>query len=217
MKLDIIPALRNRSDGPRFAESLCRDGGSRFSRRSNLRSGIHPAINGKIRPGNVRGLRTGDERHRGGDLINMPVAVERGGGLLRHLSPFCSCSAFLSLRNLKLETTLGEEHHWAVLPPSTRYDAPVMNDALSDARNRMVWAISSGLPTRLSGTVAARAAFLSLVPVKPFSIPVSIGPGATMLTRTPEEAASRPADLVSPSTACLLAAYTDAPAAPVRP
>jgi hypothetical protein len=26
-------------------------------------SGIHSAINGKIRPGNVRGLRTGDERH----------------------------------------------------------------------------------------------------------------------------------------------------------
>jgi hypothetical protein len=48
MRLDIIPALRNRSDSPRFAESLCRDGGSRFPRRSNLRSGIHPAINGKI-------------------------------------------------------------------------------------------------------------------------------------------------------------------------
>jgi hypothetical protein len=64
-----------------------------------------------------------------------------------------------------------------------------MNDALSDARNMMVWAISSGLPTRLSGTVAARPAFLSAVPVKRFSIPVSIGPGATMLTRTPEEAA----------------------------
>src|SRR6267143_7613 len=52
---------------------------------------------------------------------------------------------------------------------------------------------------------------------KRFSIPVSIGPGATMLTRTPEEAASRAADLVSPSTACLLAAYTDAPAAPLWP
>src|ERR1700730_2780291 len=82
-----------------------------------------------------------------------------------------------------------EENHRAVLPPSTRYDAPVTNDALSDARNMMVWAISSGLPTRLSGTVAAKPAFLSAVPVNRFSIPVSIGPGATMLTRTPEEAA----------------------------
>src|ERR1700686_804715 len=107
--------------------------------------------------------------------------------------------------------------YWAVLPPSTRYDAPVMNDALSDARNIMVWAISSGLPTRLSGTVAAKLAFLSSVPVKRFSIPVSIGPGATMLTRTPDAAASSAADLVSPSTACLLAEYTEAPAAPVWP
>src|SRR5947207_9186655 len=101
------------------------------------------------------------------------------------------------------------------LPPSTRYDAPVMNDALSDARKTMVSAISSGLPTRLSGTVAARPAFLSSVPVKRFSIPVSIGPGATMLTRTPDEAASSAADLVSPSTACLLAEYKDAPAAQI--
>ena len=52
-----------------------------------------------------------------------------------------------------------------------------MNEALSDARNVMVLAISSGVPTRLSGTVAARLAFLSAVPVKRFSIPVSTGPG----------------------------------------
>jgi hypothetical protein len=69
----------------------------------------------------------------------------------------------------------------------------------------------------LSGTVAARPAFLSSVPVKRFNIPVSIGPGATMLTRTPEEASSSAADLVSPSSACLLAEYMDAPAAPVWP
>src|SRR6058998_1070896 len=47
-------------------------------------SGIHPAINGEIRAGNVRGLWTGDERHQRGDLINAPIAVERCGGLLRH-------------------------------------------------------------------------------------------------------------------------------------
>jgi hypothetical protein len=47
-------------------------------------SGIHSAINGKIRPGNVGGLRTGDERHQGGDLFNMPISVERCGGLLRY-------------------------------------------------------------------------------------------------------------------------------------
>src|ERR1700738_1889810 len=47
-------------------------------------SGIHSAINGQIRPGNVRGLRTGDERHHRSDFINMPITVERCGGLLRH-------------------------------------------------------------------------------------------------------------------------------------
>ena len=38
-----------------------------------------------------------------------------------------------------------------------------------------------------------------------------------MLSRTPDAAASSAADFVSPSTACLFAAYTDAPAAPVWP
>src|SRR5712692_9770553 len=45
--------------------------------------GIHSPINGEIRPGNVRGLWTGDERHQRGDLIDTPIAVKRGGGLLR--------------------------------------------------------------------------------------------------------------------------------------
>src|ERR1700746_908673 len=34
-------------------------------------SGVHSTIHGKIRPGNVRGLWTGDERHQCSDLINM--------------------------------------------------------------------------------------------------------------------------------------------------
>ena len=51
----------------------------------------------------------------------------------------------------------------------------------------------------------ARSAQISFaVPVKRLSIPVSMGPGATALTRTPEPAASSAADLVMPSTACLL-------------
>src|SRR5882757_7850198 len=106
-----------------------------------------------------------------------------------------------SLKGFEAATRYGDEAHRADFPPSTRYDAPVMNDALSDARNMMVWAISSGLPIRLSGTVAASPAFLSAVPVKRLSIPVSMGPGATRLMRTPDAAASNAADLVSPSTA----------------
>src|SRR5258707_3980477 len=75
---------------------------------------------------------------------------------------------------------------------------PVMNDARSEAANRMASAISSGLPARLSGTPATRPAFLSALPVMRSSIAVSIGPGATALTRTPNAAPSSAADLVKP-------------------
>src|SRR5438552_3198019 len=47
----------------------------------------------------------------------------------------------------------------------------------------MARAISSGSATRPSGTPVASAAFLSAVPVKRVSIAVSVGPGATALTR----------------------------------
>src|SRR5258707_10297458 len=47
-------------------------------------SGVHSPIDRKIRPCNVRGLRTGDERHHRCDLINAAIAVESCGGLLRH-------------------------------------------------------------------------------------------------------------------------------------
>src|SRR5882672_3820906 len=53
-------------------------------RRLNLRLSIHPTIHGKIRPGNIRGLRTGDERHHRSDFINASVTVECCGGLLRY-------------------------------------------------------------------------------------------------------------------------------------
>jgi hypothetical protein len=82
---------------------------------------------------------------------------------------------------------------------------PVMNDALLEATNTMASAISSGRPARFSGTPATRPALRSALPVKRSSIAVSTGPGATALTRTPNAAASSAADLVRPSTACLLA------------
>src|SRR3981189_1226014 len=92
----------------------------------------------------------------------------------------------------------------AVLPPSTVSICPVMNDAFSEARKTTARATSAGSPTRPSGTVFTSAAFLSAVPVKRLSMPVSIGPGATALMRNPELATSRAADFVMPSTACLL-------------
>src|ERR1700687_2895931 len=45
---------------------------------------IHSAIHGKIRSRDVGGFRTGDKRRHCGDLLNMPIAVERGGCLLRY-------------------------------------------------------------------------------------------------------------------------------------
>src|SRR6266446_9055071 len=56
----------------------------RLNLRSSLASGIHSAVHGKIRAGNVRGLRSGDKRHHRGDLIHTPVTIKRCGGLLRH-------------------------------------------------------------------------------------------------------------------------------------
>src|SRR5216684_3805330 len=100
----------------------------------------------------------------------------------------------------------GSRDYPADFPPSTKRTCPVVKDALLEARNTTALAISSGLPTRWSGTAPTRPAFRSALPVKRLSIAVSVGPGATALTRTPEPAASSAADLVKPSTACLLAA-----------
>src|ERR1700722_5693493 len=88
-----------------------------------------------------------------------------------------------------------EHHHDAVFPPLTAMIWPVMNEALAEATKTMASAISSGLPARFSGTPATKRS----------SIAVSIGPGAIALTRTPNVAPSSAADLVNPSTACLLA------------
>jgi len=63
-----------------------------------------------------------------------------------------------------------------------------------------------GQTCALSGTRETNAALLSSLRVNRFSIPVSMGPGATTLTRTPDPATSNAAALVRPSTACLLAA-----------
>jgi hypothetical protein len=42
-------------------------------------SGIHSAINSKIRAGNVGRLLTGNERDDRSDLVNIPIAVSRNG------------------------------------------------------------------------------------------------------------------------------------------
>src|SRR4029077_8982114 len=112
---------------------------------------------------------------------------------------------------------LQPSNYSASIPPSTAMDAPVMYEASAEATKAITCAISSGVARRLTGTVETSAALLSSVSVKRVSIPVSVVPGATTFTRTPLPATSSAADLVIPSTACLLATYTDAPAAPTLP
>src|SRR6267142_5496986 len=47
------------------------------------RSGVHAAIDCQVRAGDVRRIRTGDERHHRGDIVHMAIAVECSRGLLR--------------------------------------------------------------------------------------------------------------------------------------
>ena len=47
------------------------------------RLGVGAAVNGQVRAGDVGGLRPGDEGDERGDLVNMPVTLERGVGDLR--------------------------------------------------------------------------------------------------------------------------------------
>jgi len=106
----------------------------------------------------------------------------------------------------------------AVLPhPTAASVRAVMNALLLEARNTMTWAISSGLPDALERHARDYARLPCVRASKPGQqARYRSGPGATTLTRTPAPAASRAADFVSPSTACLLAAYTEG-ARPVWP
>jgi hypothetical protein len=54
---------------------------------------------------------------------------------------------------------------------------PVTKSVLSDARKTIIAAMSSGVPRRLAGTPAAKAAFFSALPAKRFSNSVSTDPG----------------------------------------
>src|SRR5271163_3566634 len=73
---------------------------------------------------------------------------------------------------------------WAT-PPSTKCSIPVMKLASSDARKATALAMSSGRPTRPSGTRSREAAASPAlsVPASPCNPGVSTGPGLTTLTR----------------------------------
>jgi hypothetical protein len=83
-------------------------------------------------------------------------------------------------------------------------DMTGVNEAWSDEMKTIASASSSERPMRAIGTVVTRAALFSGVAVKRVNMPVSVGPGATAFTRTPDLATSSATDLVMRSTACLL-------------
>src|SRR6266849_5138184 len=106
------------------------------------------------------------------------------------------------------------------IPPSTLISTPVMYDASCEAKNATVAATSSGCPNRFIGTFAtislansSKASFGS--PVLP-KIGVTIGPGATVLTRMPRPASSTAAVRAKERSAAFVAEYALAPAVPFR-
>jgi hypothetical protein len=82
----------------------------------------------------------------------------------------------------------------AFQPPSTDKVAPWILDASSLARNATVLATSSGLLIRRDGTRAIIGAMCS---ANSAVFSVAVGPGATVLTRTPDGPYSSAQDLVS--------------------
>ena|SRR5271165_70349 len=95
----------------------------------------------------------------------------------------------------------------AVYPPSTMMSWPVVKAAPGELSQSTALAISSGIPMRLIGVCDAIVLFISVSPLPKArsNISVWIGPGETLLMRTPCLANSSAAVLVRPITANLLA------------
>src|SRR5262249_45712844 len=91
-------------------------------------------------------------------------------------------------------------------PPLTFRISPQMNVARSDARNTTAPAISSGSATRPRGIVARICLRRSGSSSAPRDMSVATQPGATQLTRIPDEANSGASDFVSEMIAPLAAA-----------
>src|SRR6202030_3942654 len=102
------------------------------------------------------------------------------------------------------QTSAPVQDQLTVLPPSTLRIWLVMYEASSEAMKTIALASSSERPRRPIGTVVIRDALFSGVPVNRVNMSVSVGPGATRLTRIPDLSFSSATDLLMPSTACLL-------------
>ena len=91
----------------------------------------------------------------------------------------------------------------------------MIKEAASDARKDTAAAISSGVPSLLSGVSSAS---VSLIPGgSSSSISVSITPGATQLTRMPVGASSLASDRENPMSAAFVAEYALSQEAPRSP
>src|SRR5690606_3405499 len=95
--------------------------------------------------------------------------------------------------------------HRAVQPPSAVNSAPVVKEARSDASHRAAWAISPGVPRRLMGCRACRAAPAAGPVTALASIGVRIWPAHRPLLRIPDSPYATSAVRVMPATANLLA------------
>ena len=73
-------------------------------------------------------------------------------------------------------------------PPSTISSVPVMNDAASESRKSVAFAMSRGVPTRPSGTAASVASLSVGLSIQRCCIGVCVGPGKTVLERMPSAA-----------------------------
>src|SRR5947207_9859437 len=105
------------------------------------------------------------------------------------------------------------------IPPSTLISTPVTYDASWEARNATTLATSSGCPKRFIGTFDTTSFANSSMascgrPVLP-KMGVTIGPGATVLTRMPRSASSAAAVRAKERNAALVAEYALVPAVPL--
>src|SRR5271170_771757 len=99
-------------------------------------------------------------------------------------------------------------------PPSTDSVAPVMFAASSLARNTTAAATSESVLARRDGTRASSGARYS---ANSALRSVMLGPGATVLTRTPRGPYSSAHDLVNEWIAALVALYRAEPPMPISP
>src|SRR3954463_7644445 len=90
----------------------------------------------------------------------------------------------------------GHSSSYMYMPPLTASTCPVIYAASSDARKHTAAAMSSGVPSRLSGILAAHSS--CAVPVIARVMSVSISPGATTLTVMLRDATSCATDLANP-------------------